>query len=91
MFLKEEDGYYIYQKERVDENGEKEQLFTNYIDIDTSNGKSELNELFDNKPYFDFPKTKKLLTHLLSIGALKNSFILDFFGGSGTTADESCN
>ena len=87
MFLKEEDGYYIYQKERVDENGEKEQLFTNYIDIDTSNGKSELNELFDNKPYFDFPKTKKLLTHLLSIGALKNSFILDFFGGSGTTAD----
>ncbi|MEW4354311.1 site-specific DNA-methyltransferase [Streptococcus pneumoniae] len=87
MFMKEDDGYYFYQKERIDLSGEKAQLFTNYIDIDTSNGKNELNILFDNKAYFDFPKTKKVINHLLRIATDNSSLILDFFAGSATTAD----
>ncbi|MBI3193435.1 MAG: site-specific DNA-methyltransferase [Ignavibacteriae bacterium] len=43
-------------------------------------------ELFDNKKYFDYPKPVELIKHLISIGARQNDIILDFFAGSGTTA-----
>lgn len=82
----EDGGYYYYQKDRVNENGEAIQKFTNYIEIDTSRGKKELNELFNNKQFFDFPKPVDLLQHLLKIASDKDSFILDFFSGSATTA-----
>ncbi|WP_036365226.1 site-specific DNA-methyltransferase [Moraxella bovoculi] len=52
----------------------------------TQNGKIELKELFDNISYFSFPKTAKLIIHLLGISTNKNSIILDFFAGSATTA-----
>ncbi|MGQ7343061.1 site-specific DNA-methyltransferase [Streptococcus suis] len=87
IFVQEDQGYYFYQKERIDDEGTKNQQFTNYIDIDTSNGKIELNRLFDNKTYFDFPKTIKLIKMLCDIKLGTDSVILDFFAGSATTAD----
>lgn len=51
-------------------------------------GAAELKNLFgENK--FDFPKAKKLVEDALrSCGAAsKNTTVIDFFGGSGTTAD----
>ncbi len=50
-------------------------------------GTSELKELFDGHRYFDFPKNSKMLKYLCSVGADKDSIILDFFSGSATTAD----
>lgn len=49
-------------------------------------GNLELKKLFDAQ-VFDYPKNTKLLMRLLSIANLNNDdIILDFFGGSSTTA-----
>src|SRR5690606_3087209 len=73
---------------------------TNYIQEDTYNpvlnknskgidtnekSSSELNELMNGK-YFDFPKPVSLIKYILNFCSNKNDLILDFFGGSGTTA-----
>ncbi len=42
-------------------------------------------ELFNNKKIYDYPKPINLIKHLLKIGSSKDSIILDFFAGSGTT------
>jgi adenine-specific DNA-methyltransferase len=51
-------------------------------------GTARLKELFDGKSPFDFPKPTLLLAKLLEIGGVDDQdVVLDFFAGSGTTAD----
>ncbi len=45
-----------------------------------------LKELFNNKAYFDYPKPVELIKRCIQLYADKDSLILDFFSGSGTTA-----
>ena len=52
----------------------------------TKNGSDEINELFNEK-IFDYPKPTKLLKFLLNLVTDKDDLILDFFAGSGSTAD----
>jgi len=50
-------------------------------------GTRELRTLFEENEYFDFPKPKELIKQLIEQGAdNKEDIILDFFAGSGTTA-----
>jgi len=52
-----------------------------------SNQEASLNlEKIFGKRVFDFPKSTKLLANICRIGSDKDSFILDFFAGSGSTA-----
>lgn len=51
----------------------------------TTNGTQELEKIFGEKK-FNNPKPVSLLTRILEISSFKNSIILDFFAGSGTTA-----
>jgi len=51
------------------------------------NATEEIKKLFNGKRVFDFPKPTKLLGNLISLGSSESGTILDFFGGSGTTAD----
>lgn len=85
MFVEESSEWYIYQKERMSEEGTKKVKNNNYIDIDTSRGKEMLNSIFSNQVVFDFPKPVEYVAYLLKIVVDKNSTILDFFAGSGTT------
>lgn len=85
ILAKELDGYYYYQKNRISEDGNTTQKYTNYIDIDSSRGRNDINALFDNKPIFDFSKPVDLLSILMDIATNKSSTVLDFFSGSGTT------
>jgi len=48
--------------------------------------KKELKNYF-GKVMFDYPKPTKLVEELIKITSNKNSIILDFFAGSGTTGD----
>ena len=74
------DGYEIYTRIREFNRTTLKDIITNI-----SNGDSELYKLFDNKKYFDYPKSVALLQCF--IGALDNdAIILDFFSGSATTA-----
>jgi len=52
----------------------------------TRNGSGEVDVLFDNKRYFDYPKPVDLIKRLADQSTDKNDIILDFFSGSGTTA-----
>ena len=56
----------------------------------STQGTRELRELFDEKEYFDFPKPVKYIKEILSQGIIsdndKKIYVLDFFGGSSTTA-----
>jgi adenine-specific DNA-methyltransferase len=51
----------------------------------TRSGKDELSTLFEGIPPFDYPKSSKLLKHIIQLGSSKTDTILDFFAGSGTT------
>lgn len=46
----------------------------------------KLKELFDGKDFFDYPKSIGLIKRCLELYTDKDSLILDFFAGSGTTA-----
>jgi adenine-specific DNA-methyltransferase len=46
----------------------------------------ELKELFDGAACFQTPKPIKLLSRICALGTDDDSIVLDFFGGSGTTA-----
>ncbi|MBM4171357.1 MAG: site-specific DNA-methyltransferase [Ignavibacteria bacterium] len=47
----------------------------------------ELKKLFDDNSYFDYPKPVLLTKRLIHLGSINNNdIILDFFSGSGTTA-----
>ncbi len=53
----------------------------------TSNGTQYLKTLFEGIGLFDNPKPISLLHRCLELGASSDSLVLDFFSGSGTTAD----
>jgi len=50
-----------------------------------------LTKLFKGIKVFDYPKPLKLIDYLLDISTKEGDFVLDFFAGSGTTAESSFN
>ena len=50
-------------------------------------GKQELKAMISEGEIFDTPKVKRLLKRIITIGANRDSYIMDFFAGSGTTAE----
>ena len=52
----------------------------------TESGTESLKDLFNAIIVFDYPKPYTLIKYFLNICSEKNSFILDFFAGSATTA-----
>lgn len=56
-------------------------------DVFTQHGTNEIIELFGNAQIFSFPKPSSLIKRLIASATNKDSLVLDFFGGSGTTAD----
>ena len=61
-------------------------LFTRKFAGDTSTAKKNMDALFDVNGLFDYTKPVKLLYRLLQISTEENDIVLDFFSGSGTTA-----
>lgn len=56
----------------------------------TQDGTKEMRDMFDDKAIFDFTKPSKLIEYLIKLEVNDNSekefIIMDFFSGSGTTA-----
>lgn len=52
----------------------------------TQSAKQNLKKLFDNKDYFDTPKTVELIARMIHLSSKDDDIILDFFSGSSTTA-----
>src|SRR5690606_38123193 len=49
-------------------------------------GTNELKNIFNDKP-FSYPKSPFLIRDVIQVATKENDLILDFFGGSGTTAE----
>ncbi len=78
--------YYKYERE------EEGQCATNWWGWEefgsNNNATDELKALFDGVCPFDNPKPTKLIESIIKLGCVKkDALILDFFGGSGTTAE----
>lgn len=52
----------------------------------SGNGTAQIKSLFGDK-YFPNPKPNELIKDFIAIGTSSNDIVLDFFAGSGTTAD----
>ena len=61
-------------------------MFSIIEDIYTQHGTNEMLRLMGNAKIFPFPKPSNFLKQLLMVGTEKDSIIVDFFSGSGTTA-----
>ncbi len=96
IVFKQNDGVWnVYNKRysKVDNEGnviERSTPYRNLITSDicnTAQGTAEIRNLFGNR-FFDFPKPTKVINILLNtvVRKDKDSIILDFFSGSGTTA-----
>ena len=75
------EGFEIYTRIRDFNTTLLKDIITNI-----SNGDAEVQKLFDNKKYFDYPKSVALMSLLIDSIADKDMIVMDFFSGSGTTA-----
>ena len=77
-------GYMIVQKYRKTSKMQRsvwdEKEFVN------ERGTEAVKQLFDNKSYFDYPKSIFTIKRVLELGSDEDCLILDFFSGSSTTA-----
>ncbi|MGA9364860.1 MAG: site-specific DNA-methyltransferase [Bacteroidota bacterium] len=90
-FIKGKEGWTVHTKQYwKDENGKIRQskAFSVIDDVYTQHGTNEIIEMFGDAQIFPFPKPTGLLKPLIQLGSSPDSedIILDFFGGSGTTA-----
>jgi adenine-specific DNA-methyltransferase len=87
-FVKDNDGKWLaYEKIYFDENGFKsvKERSIIYDLTNTADASKQLTEIFGKKDVFDTPKPLDLIKYFLSHTTDKDSIILDFFAGSGTT------
>lgn len=83
--LQKADGSWSVQfKQYLNEKGKTPRSFSTDFG-GTNDGDSELKEIFGKK-VFNYPKSVKFIKTLLSTITNKNVTVLDFFAGSGTTA-----
>lgn len=83
-------GWRIYRKDYlISEDGSSAKTLPKalWIDKDFNNdlGKKAIQELFDHT-VFDFPKSPAFIAKIVEIGSGTNDLVVDFFAGSGTTA-----
>lgn len=77
----------LFYEERISK-GDKKTPSSLFLDVGTTKtGTSEIMSLFDGQKVFDYPKPVELIKKFSKYGTLGGELILDFFGGSATTAD----
>lgn len=80
--VKDDDGDYFIEKSERTKNASTLDLLDNVFSND--NAKKEIDKLFGKK-VFEYTKPTSLIYRLSFLASKKNSIILDFFAGSGTT------
>ncbi len=87
-FVRTKNGWEVKKKRY--ENKEENDRNPVYLNLILDKGslktaKTELENMFGCREIFDAVKPTQLLTHLLSIASRKDSLVLDFMAGTGTT------
>lgn len=81
-------GKNIYKKQRPglgDLPSSKPKSILYKPEYSSSNGTAEVGELFGKKVFDSPPKPRSLIRDFVILGSSKDSIVLDFFSGSGTT------
>jgi len=78
-------GYKIYTKLRFETNGEKPKTIWFKPEYSGTTGTKDLKDLVGEK-LFTYPKSVQLVKDSIKIATSDDDIVLDFFGGSGTTA-----
>ncbi|MGT2615049.1 site-specific DNA-methyltransferase [Clostridium perfringens] len=86
-----EDSWDIYRKDYlVGENGEEKNQKPKTIwdekEMNYQNAKVQIKDLFGNSEVFDFPKPTFIVKKCIEMMGVNEEIVLDFFSGSGTTA-----
>lgn len=88
--IKSKNGWSVQFKQRLPKGKKPRSVFIEETLLDdtatTSDGSSELFDLF-KVDLFDNPKPKELLKKFIGITVSENDTVLDFFAGSGSTAN----
>lgn len=94
VFTKTDRGWSVsYKQYLIDENGQKRgtKPFSVIDGIYTQHGTADLRALFNDEVVIQFPKPVALIERLLQVSSDKEGIVLDFFAGSGTTAQALLN
>ena len=87
---KAEDKYTVYEKDYIDKNGDvrtvKEHTSWDRKEFNSDNAMQEFKNLGFSNQLFPFPKSSALIKHIVYLANCEDGIILDFFSGSGTTA-----
>ena len=87
---KAEDKYTVYEKDYIDKNGDvrtvKEHTSWDRKEFNSDNAMQEFKNLGFSNQLFPFPKSSALIKHIIYLANCEEGIILDFFSGSGTTA-----
>lgn len=76
----------LFLNERI-ANGDKKTPSSILLDAGTTkDGTAEIMRLFNGEKVFDYPKPVELIKRLIRYGAPYGGIVMDFFSGSGTTA-----
>ena len=89
VFTKTDSGYSVsYKQYLIKEDGEKRgaKPFSVIDGFYTQNGTEDLRVLFNDEAVVQFPKPVGLIKRFMQIGSDADAITLDFFAGSGTTA-----
>lgn len=87
IVIKSKSGYSLYKKQRPeigDLPSKKPKTLFYKPEYSSGNGTTQLKNIFNEK-VFDNPKPLELIKDILTLSTDKNSLILDFMAGSGTT------
>ena len=75
----------VYTKFYTPDGYKNRTLWTEAFYGRTGHGKKQIKQLFE-KEYFDYPKPLELIKNIIKISTNELDIVLDFFAGSGTTA-----
>jgi adenine-specific DNA-methyltransferase len=90
MVCKKSNGkWVVYMKDRIKEGRKPKTIWTNSKYDASANGTMLLKEIFNGEKVFSYPKSLYAVKDTIDILTERggDDIVLDFFGGSGTTAD----
>ena len=85
LVKKQDNTWKVYKKVFSGSEVAHKSIFDKELVGGTSRGKKEVELIFNKIKVFDNPKSTALIKQILNISSKKDSIILDFFAGSGTT------
>lgn len=87
---KDDKKYTVYEIDYIDKNGDirtvKEHTSWDRKEFNSDNAMIEFKGLGFSNQLFPFPKSSALIKHMIYLANSRDAIVLDFFSGSGTTA-----